>query len=71
MSIYKNIQDECRKQNRSIMGLERDLGFARGSICKWDTNIPAVSRVQAVADALGVTVEILLRGNNDGRKDPV
>lgn len=62
MGIYKNIQKECRKQGKSIIGLERDLGFSRGSISKWDVNTPAVSRVKAVANALGVTVEVLLKG---------
>ena len=62
MSIYKNIQEECRKQNRTIMGLEAELGFARGSICKWDSNKHAVTRVKAVADVLGVTIETLLEG---------
>lgn len=71
MGIYKNIQEECRKQNRSIMGLEADLGFARGSICKWDSNKPAVTRVKAVADVLGVTIETLLEGDSSGRTDPV
>ena len=65
MSIYRNIQDECRKQGRSILGLEYELGFARGSICKWDINKPAVTRVKAVADALGVTMERLLEETND------
>ena len=43
------------------MGLEEELNFPRGSICKWDKNIPSVLKVKAVADALHTTVDELMR----------
>ena len=60
MSIYKNIQAECKKQNVTIMGMEDKLGFSRGSIFKWDKNTPSVIKVKSVADYLGVSVDELL-----------
>ena len=65
MSIYRNIQILCREQGRSIMSLESELGFARGSIYKWDTNVPSIGRVKAVADVLRVPIERLLEGDAD------
>lgn len=69
MSIYRNIQELCREQGRSIMGLESELGFARGSIYKWDTNVPSIGRVKAVADVLKVPIERLIEGNKEGNKN--
>lgn len=61
MNIYAKIQKLCKGQNKTIMGFEEELGFPRGSICKWDKNIPSVKKVKAVADALSTTVDELLR----------
>ncbi len=61
MNIYRKIQNLCRDQGKSVMGLEEELGFPRGSICKWNKNIPSVKKVKAVADALSTTVDELLR----------
>ena len=61
MNIYAKIQKLCKGKNKTIMGLEEELGFPRGSICKWDKNIPSVKKVKAVADALSTTVDELLR----------
>ncbi len=61
MNIYGKIQRLCREQGRTIMGLEEELNFPRGSICKWDKNIPSVLKVKAVADALNTTVDELMK----------
>ena len=65
MCICKNIQKLCKLQGLPVMKLEEDLGFARGSIYKWDTNTPSVSKVKAVADRLGTTVDALLTDDED------
>ncbi len=65
MNIYAKIQRMCRDRNKTIMGLEEELGFPRGSICKWDKNIPSVKKVKAVADALDTTVDELLRDTEE------
>ena len=61
VSIYRNIQNKCREQGKTIMGIEMELLFPRGSIYKWDTNRPSVLKVKAVADLLGTTVDELLQ----------
>ena len=65
MSICKNIQRMCKAQGLPVMKLEEDLGFARGSIYKWDSNTPSVVKVKAVADRLGTTVDALLAPDED------
>lgn len=61
MSIYRNIQNECRRAGTNIFQLEKKLNFPRGSIFKWDTSKPNVLKVKAVADELGTTVDALLK----------
>lgn len=65
MSICKNIQRLCKEQGLPVIKLEEELGFARGSIYKWDVNIPSVAKVKAVADKLGTTVDVLLSAVED------
>lgn len=65
MNIYQKIQNLCRDQGKSVMGLEEELGFPRGSICKWDKNIPSVLKVKAVADVLHTTVDALLKKDDE------
>lgn len=40
--------------------LEERMGFAKGSISKWNDNEPGIRKVQKVAKYLGVTIEQLL-----------
>ena len=62
MNLYCNIQMKCLKAGISVNRLESELGFPRGSICKWDRNIPSIAKVKAVADRLEVTIDELLKG---------
>lgn len=60
MNIYEIIKVKCAKKGISIASLEKDLGFPRSSICKWDKNTPSVIKVKLVADRLEVTVDALI-----------
>lgn len=60
MSIYKKVQDACAENNISVMALEEKLKFARGSICKWDSNRPSIDRVYAVAKELNKPMEFFI-----------
>lgn len=62
MGLYENCRAECARKHTSIMQLEQKLGFARGSIRKWNTNMPGIGKVKAVADELGVPVEAIIAG---------
>lgn len=58
--IYSNIKKICNQNNISIMQLEKELGFPKSSICKWDKNIPNVFKIGQVAKYFGITIEKLL-----------
>lgn len=62
MGLYYNIQTACKNAGRSVLGIEKDLGFGRGSIAKWDYHIPSVEKVQDVAKLLNTTVDVLMQG---------
>ena len=60
MGIYRNIQSACKTAGYNISVLEKELGLGRGSIAKWDSHVPSVRKMQAVAQTLHTTVEALL-----------
>lgn len=45
--------------------MERDLGFPRSYVCKWNENEPGIRKVQKVADYLQVSIECLLEDNQE------
>lgn len=66
MVLYDNVKRLCEEKGVSILSLEKALGFARSSICKWNDNEPGIRKVQKVAEYLGVSIEELLR-EDDGK----
>lgn len=63
--IVDNIRRLADSRGLSINRLESAVGLSSGTINKWDTNIPSVVRVKAVADFFGVTVDELLKNDGD------
>lgn len=62
MSIYDNIAEIAARRGISIQRLEKKAGLANGAIGKWKKGgDPQLRSVVAVADALGVSVNRLLR----------
>lgn len=59
--MLDRIRNLCLRKKISIAKLERDLGFANGSIAKSDEKIQA-NRLNAIAEYFGVTMEYLLYG---------
>lgn len=66
--MYSKIKVLCKKHNISVSELESKLEFSRGSICKWDVNVPSISKVKAVANYFDVTVDELLK-ESEGEKN--
>ena len=54
--MYSKIKIFCKKHNISVNELENELGFSRGSICKWGVNTPSVKKVKMLADFFGVAI---------------
>lgn len=59
--LVENIRTLCRENGISIRQLENALGFSNGIISSWGTKVPAVTRVKAVADYFGVTIDDLIK----------
>jgi transcriptional regulator with XRE-family HTH domain len=55
--MYEKIKDMCSKKGITITVLERELGFAKGSLSKIDRHKPSVERLQRIADFFGVSVD--------------
>lgn len=60
MSLVLNIQRLCDTKEMTITKLEKELGFGRSSIYKWDKNSPSIDKVQKVADFFNVSIDHLL-----------
>ena len=63
--MYSKIKELCKMNNISVSELESELEFSRGSLCKWNVNVPSITKVKAVADYFHVTVDELLKGDEE------
>ena len=61
MSLIDNVLKTCSDKNLTVSELEKQAGLAENSIYRWRDHVPAVNRVQRVAEVLGVTVDELIR----------
>ena len=68
MSIYSAVKEIAETKKVSIYKIEKDLGFSNGLIGKWNKSDPTISKIQMVADYLGVTTGYILIKAKEGRK---
>lgn len=54
--LYEKIKSAAKEKGVSISELEKTLGFAQGSICKWNEVKPAFDKVVKVSDYLGISL---------------
>lgn len=59
MGLYERIRDLAKTKGYSINRLEKELGFARSSINKFNTNTPSVDKIRQIADILEVSVDAI------------
>lgn len=64
--MVERIKQQCQKLGTTMGTLEKELGFANGSIRRWDERIPGVDRAYILANRLGVSIEWLLTGKEAG-----
>lgn len=67
--LVNNIRKLCTSKGISIRQLEASLGFSNGIVGSWEAKTPAVTRVKAVADYFGVTVDELLTETGEEATD--
>ena len=64
MNIYDNIVYLANLKNLTIRDIEFRAGISNGSIRRWNEIDPGISKVKAVADILGASIESILYGVN-------
>ena len=62
MGIYEKIRALTKEKGITITALERELGFAKGSLSKIDKHMPSDDRVDRLANRLGVNALSLADG---------
>ena len=62
--MYERIKMLCKQNGTNITALEKELGFAKGSICKWENHDPSSERVKMIADRFHVCVEYIKNGED-------
>lgn len=70
MLTYETIKKLCKENGVTVTGLEKELGFSRGSLCKVNTNKPSMEKVQKISDYFNVSVEYLM-GTEEKEDSPV
>lgn len=70
MLTYETIKKLCKDKGITVTGLEKKMGFARGSLCKINTNKPSMEKVKKLADYFSMSIEQLMNGdeNENGQK---
>lgn len=62
--IYERIKELCKQNGISISELEKEIGVAKGSICKIDRHKPNSNKMQAISKRLNTTVDYLITGKD-------
>lgn len=63
MDLKERIKELCKKNNISMNQLEQELDFGKGYISKLGKSTPNATKIQQLANRLGVTVDYLMTGN--------
>ena len=67
--LYEQIRDIAKSKGYSVNKLEKELGFARSSINKFNKNKPSVEKLQQIADLLEVSLDYLLSNTDETIKE--
>lgn len=69
MGIYATIKDACKGKGISLKDLSDKTGIPARTMWRWDTNAPAIDKVAAVAEALGVSIDYLFGAESQTEPD--
>ena len=59
-NILDVVKGLCAKKGISLLKLERELGFSRASLGKWNIAPPSIAKVEKVAEYFEVSVDYLI-----------
>ena len=63
--LYARIEALCKEKRIPISRLEQECGLGNATVKGWKESDPRSSKLKAVADYLGVTVDYLLSDEPD------
>lgn len=69
MGLYEQIRDIAKSKGYSVNKLEKELGFVRSSINKFNKNKPSIEKLQQIADLLEVSLDYLLSNTDETIKE--
>ena len=64
MDLYERIKCVAKERGYSINRLEKELGFPKSSISKYNVSAPSIDKLKKIANLLGVRIDYLI-GNED------
>ncbi len=67
LDLVSKVELLCSINHISITQLEKELDLARGSIRRWNTNMPSIEKVIKISNFFHVSFDFLLGLNNDQR----
>lgn len=59
--LYDRIEELCKEKHIRIARLEKECGLGNATVRGWKTADPQISKLKAVADYFGVTVDSLIK----------
>lgn len=60
MTLVEKVKNLCEQRGTTIFALENACGLSNGSIVKWDTCVPNVRGIKAVAEYFDTTIDDVL-----------
>ena len=69
MTRYEKIKELSKEKGITITGLEKELGFARGSLSKIDKNTPSIDRLEKLSNYFDIRIEYFLEDEKKGSDD--
>lgn len=66
MLTYQDIKNLCKEKGIAVTKMERDLGFAKGSLCKIDKSKPSMEKVKKISEYLDIPISQLVDSETDG-----
>ena len=66
MTRYEKIKELAKEKGVTITGLEKELGFARGSLSKIDKNKPSIDRLEKLSNYFNIRIDFFIEDDEKG-----
>ena len=62
MNVLEKVKSACKEKKTTIAELERDAGFAKGMVYKWERHSPSINNLAKVANILDKPIDYFVEG---------